>query len=138
MVILLVVTRVNEETYRNPNPNWLSERGCSQWLTGAHCRGLCLSGVAGRSSDTDTGTLLPLLAPDELPAQAQVGGSPVSSRADLIPQEVAQARTTIPSPSLLAGRHVVTTKLATVVTEAECARGQGSLGSTSAAAFGFP
>lgn len=42
------------------------------------------------------GTLLALLPPGKLQAQAQVGGGPASGGADLIPQEVAQASMAFP------------------------------------------
>lgn len=104
-----------------PANTGLGKRGCREGLTGAKCQGtVCFSGVAWFGPQTRIqGTLLALLPPGKLQAQAQVGGSPASSGADLIPQEVAQASVAFPSPCLLAGRHVVITKLATVVTEVE-------------------
>lgn len=82
----------------SPTRTGLSKRGGSEWLTRAQCQGtVYFSGAVWFGPQTRIqGLWLALLPPGELQAQAQVGGSPGSNRADLIPQEVTQARMAFP------------------------------------------
>ena len=86
---------VSVRTHRNPTKTDFSKRG-TQRLTKAKVPGCEPSRGMVQPLTPMPGRTPALLPPGQLQAQAQHGGNPISSRSDLIPQEVTQARMASP------------------------------------------